>query len=100
MKDVARFAVGLDSTVDRLREEWTKSMTAVAKGWAIRREGKIDIKTVSESRRAALVNILHLNIHPIFAGASDEAIEELWQKTYQERGWAVVEVTIIEGSLH
>jgi hypothetical protein len=100
MKEVVRFAVGCDSTVDKLREEWTKGMPAVAKGWAIRRDGKIEVKTVSDTRRAALVNILHLNIHPILASASDEDIEQLWEKTYAERGWALIEVTIIEGSLH
>jgi hypothetical protein len=55
-------------------------------GWAIKVMGEINTRTVSDTRRAAIVNFLHVHIQPISNSYSDERI-----------GLEVIEVTIIEG---
>jgi hypothetical protein len=54
---------------------------AKAHGWAVLDDGQINVRTVSDTRRAALVNwlVTERNIL-ILAQTSDEAIEALWHE--------------------
>lgn len=56
-------------------------MSERAEGYAVMREGKIDIRTVSPTRRAAIVNDLVVNCAcPVFAKTTDAQIEDLWRE--------------------
>jgi hypothetical protein len=66
-------------------------------GWAIKVMGEINTRTVSDTRRAAIVNFLHVHIQPISNSYSDERIEAIWDGIRHRFGLEVIEVTIIEG---
>ena len=52
-----------------------------AAAYAVVENEKIDVRTVSETRRAAIVNWLVVSRRiPIFLGTTDEEIEEIWDK--------------------
>jgi hypothetical protein len=54
---------------------------AVAQGWAVVTDFKIDINTVSETRRGALVNwLVRVAGIMIYQWHTDEEIETLWHK--------------------
>ncbi len=51
-----------------------------AYGYAIIEGGEIDVRTVSPTRRAAIVNWLVIHRSKmIYAAATDEEIEKLWE---------------------
>ena len=51
-----------------------------ATGYAILEHGEIKIRTVSDTRRAAIVNWLCAERHLLtLAVASDQSLEEMWQ---------------------
>lgn len=67
---------------------------ATAKGWAVIDEaGNINVRTVSEHRRAAIVNWLFTvaNVH-VMRWMSDAFIEDLWKA--KRKANTVVEVTV------
>jgi hypothetical protein len=66
-------------------------------GWAVKVMSEIAIRTVSSTRRSAIVNFLHINIQPISNAHSDEQIEAIWNGVRGRFGLEVVEVTVIEG---
>jgi hypothetical protein len=66
-------------------------------GWAVKVGEDIDVRTISPTRRAAIVNFLHCNIQPILNSFPDATIERIWDGTKDRFGLEVVEVTIIEG---
>lgn len=71
----------------------------IATGWAVVDKRKINIKTVSDTRRAAIVNWLVVEGDIlVFATMSDFTIEELWAES---RGTAIcttVTITQNEGN--
>ncbi len=72
-------------------------MAEPAKGWAVAEDGVFDIRSVSPTRRAALVNWLHVNVVPIPAAARDDEIEAAWRAIKRVRKIEVFEVWISEG---
>lgn len=53
----------------------------IAKGWAIVERGVISVRSVSPTRRAAIVNFLIVSrTITVHNGMSDEFIEQLWNK--------------------
>lgn len=64
-----------------------------ARGWAIIEGGKIDLRTVGPTRRAATVNFLvAARAVPVYNHFRDEMIEELWNA--HSRGATAQAVTI------
>ncbi len=62
--------------------------------YAVIVDEKIDVRTVSETRRAAIVNWLVVNCGcPIFASTTDEQIEEIWKERSGDAFVAAVEVS-------
>lgn len=51
-----------------------------AEGWAVIDGSGINVRTVSDSRRAAIVNWLVTNGYMILAHHTDEEIERLWEQ--------------------
>jgi len=68
-----------------------------AKGWAVAVNGIYDVRTVSPTRRGALVNWLHIHIAPVLSSASDSYIEELWRLASARHGATLHEVFVSEG---
>ena len=65
-------------------------------GYAVIFDGKINVRTISDTRRAAIVN--WLVVHggcPILANTTDDEIEQLWAN---HRGGAVVSMVTISRS--
>jgi hypothetical protein len=71
-------------------------MTAPAKGWAVAVNGVIDVRTVSPTRRAAIVNWLVTHGKLVFAKDSDEKIETMWSIDRPDDA-AVFEIWVSEG---
>ena len=65
-----------------------------AKGWALVFEDQIDMRTVSSTRHAVIVNWLFANCRVPLADMTDEEIEQLWKVHGAE---ATVAEIIIEG---
>ncbi len=62
-------------------------------GYAVILDNKIDVKTVSPTRRAAKVNWLVVNmLCPIYTTTTDDQIEQMWSDLAS--GAFVAEVTI------
>ena len=53
-------------------------------GWAVIRDGKIDMRTVSDTRRAAIVSWLTLNVRRIYDRDTVPEVERVWER---ERKW-------------
>jgi hypothetical protein len=54
---------------------------ATAQGWAIALDGQINIRTVSDTPRAAVVNWLVTEANqPIWASMTDDDIQHIWDK--------------------
>lgn len=69
-------------------------MVEKVEGYAVVLDERIDIRTVSETRRAAIVNWLVVNmICPIFNHTTDEQIELIWE---QNKGFAEVKEVVVE----
>jgi hypothetical protein len=69
----------------------------MAAGWGVRdRDGNIDVRSVSNTRRAATVNWLCTN-HSLLATAwaHDDEIEAEWQYRSAQVGASVVEVSVV-----
>ena len=64
-------------------------------GWAVAHDGQILLKTVSDTRRAALVNWIYVyGRTTVLDGYSDELIEQLWNDLRGPRNEVLeVEVT-------
>lgn len=67
--------------------------TVRGNGYAVVVDGKVDIRTVSPTVRAAKVNAMFLSGIPIFASTSDATIEEMW------RSWAAPNRASLEAVL-
>jgi hypothetical protein len=67
-------------------------------GWAvIDKNGVVLVRTVSPSRRAAIINWLYTEAHMLITNSmDDDYIEQLWQST-PRRGAEVVRVLISVG---
>ena len=64
-----------------------------AEGYAVVYNDKIDVLTVSETRRAAIVNWLVVNRRiPILNSTTDEQIEQLWNEHSGDATVAAVEI--------
>lgn len=62
-------------------------------GWAVIEKGAIKVRTVSDTRRAAMVNFLITERNTmIYSSATDEQIERMW---FQCRGEADIEMVTI-----
>lgn len=74
-------------------------MSAIsAYGWAVVDGGKINVRTVSDTRRAAIINWLVVDRHLAVAiNLTDEEIELLWYENGR-RGVEVDYVTINRGA--
>lgn len=59
-----------------------RGQTVRGSGYAVVLDGKIDIRTVSPTVRAAKVNAMYLDGIPLYASTTDATIEEMW------RAWA------------
>jgi hypothetical protein len=68
----------------------------MTKGWAVKCEGKIDVKTVSPERRAAAVNWLDINVMPILRGYEDKLIWQIWDAAAKNSDAKLIEVEIRE----
>lgn len=70
-------------------------MTAPARGWAAIENDKISVKTVSPTRRAAIVNFLvvHRSLAITFHH-SDAQIEEWWEKHHGRAQMVEVEIGV------
>jgi hypothetical protein len=67
----------------------------MAQGWAVVEGDLIDLRTVSETRRAAIVN--WLVVRPrimVYASWDDEDIEYQWNNNRNLRGAEVIKVNI------
>lgn len=64
-------------------------------GWAVIDGHEIDVRTVSPTRRAAIVNWLVLSGKMMLAHFSDESIEMIWR---DNRGSAQVSEVTIQSS--
>jgi len=65
----------------------------LASGWAIIDNDEIKVRTVSPTRRAALVNFLLVErLVAVLEDTSDEAINQLWE---QHRGDASITLVMI-----
>lgn len=63
---------------------------------AVNHRGEILVKTVSETRRAAMVNWLVTELHfMITLNHTDEAIDELFRRNAAQRGLALIEPVTI-----
>lgn len=71
------------------------SKTETVKGWAVKRDGAVLIKTVSDTERAAKTRFLvsEQNV-PILASYGDDLIKQLWAA--HSEGVAVVQVRVLE----
>jgi hypothetical protein len=71
-----------------------------SKGWAVIADGEINVKTVSPTRRAAIVNWLTVDLgFLIHNHHTDEQIESAWEYGRPEkRGARVAEVVIFEAA--
>ncbi len=70
-----------------------------AEGWAVIEHGSIRVKTVSHTRRAAIVNFLVAERRvPITAEHTDEQIDEIWQSMRQGAYLAHVTITATEAT--
>ena len=64
-----------------------------AEAFAVIANGKIDVRTVSDTRRAAIVNWLVVDRGcPILRTDTDEQIEQLWEQEQGEASVAAVEI--------
>ena len=64
-----------------------------AEGYAVILGDEIDVRTVSPTRRAAIVNWLVVNRRvPILNSTTDEQIEQLWNKHGGDATVAAVEI--------
>jgi hypothetical protein len=64
-------------------------------GWAVCKGGRIDIRTVSETRRAAVVNWLLVGAAvPVNANCSDGEIERLWMQHHALHKASVTKVCV------
>jgi hypothetical protein len=61
------------------------SQTTASTGWAVVVNGAIDIDTVSETRRAAIVNWLVRNGRPVYIWTTDAEIERAWDAVVEGR---------------
>ena len=65
----------------------------MAEGYAVIENGKIDVRTVSLTNRAAIVNWLVVNHdHKIYSNTTDHQIETLWK--IEKGNASVVKVNI------
>lgn len=62
-----------------------------AYGWAVVRDGKIDVRTVHDTERGAMVNWLCVNGVIVTANATDEQITRMW---YQATDKLRVQTTV------
>lgn len=67
-----------------------------SEGWAVTVANEVQMRTVSDTRRSALVNYLHLNVGMVPASASDRDIERLWKAAKRIRKADIVEVQVIK----
>lgn len=51
-----------------------------AKGWAVIKHGLIDMKTVADTRRAAIVNWLYLEGTMVYRWTTDDEIDDMWER--------------------
>ena len=68
----------------------------MAKGYAIKVDGEIDVRTVSPTERAAKVNVLYVVGYPILNSTDDATIEAMWTAHSTRTGNECIEVTITE----
>jgi hypothetical protein len=66
-----------------------------AHGWAVVDQHGINVRSVSPTRRAAIINWLVANCGmAVWSGASDAVIETWWRDRAGSAGASVVQVTI------
>lgn len=74
------------------------SMAASATGWAIKHFDKIDVRTVHDTRRGAIVNWLVVSAKRVVTNAhSDEDIEQMWREA---RGGHPEDAQVIQIIMH
>ena len=73
-------------------------MNIIGTGWAVAGSNdQVDMRTVSDTRRAALVNWLVAGVGiGVFASTTDEQIENAWNMMSKKLGTRVIEVNVVE----
>jgi hypothetical protein len=65
-------------------------------GWAVTVNGRINLRTVSDTRRSAMVNFLHTKVRPIRNSMTNAEIEAIWERVHKAAHAKVVEVYVVE----
>lgn len=63
-------------------------------GWAVVQNGKINLRTVSDTRRAAMVNGLWLDKVVVMDRWTDAMIEDRFRLHAESKGWELVCVRV------
>lgn len=72
----------------------------MTRGWAVVQNDCIDIKTVHDSRRGAIVNWLWLHGMAITQATTDEQIELMWERYAPAETVRVAEVSVSLAGMH
>jgi hypothetical protein len=67
--------------------------------WAVVEDGKIDIRTISDSQRGAMVLSLAIKGHPVLPAMTDEDVAKLWWRHNQRSTIDMVFVSQRGGSI-